>query len=65
MVDGRIGSNQVGAPYRDMFASGYCNINGCMPSDITTNGVSDGYKVCTMGDGAMNTWNQLITVWRL
>jgi hypothetical protein len=29
-----------------------------------TNGVSDGYKVCVMGDGAMNTWNQLITVWR-
>ena len=64
VVDGRIGSNQAGAPYRDMFASGYCNINGCMPSDIMTNGVSDGYKVCTMGDGAMNTWNQLITVWR-
>jgi hypothetical protein len=47
-----------------MFASGYCNVNGCMASDIMTNNVPDGYKVCTMGDGAMNTWNQLITVWR-
>ena len=64
VVDGRIGSNQVGAPYRDMFASGYCHINGCLASDITTNNVADGYKVCSMGDGAMTTWNQLITVWR-
>jgi hypothetical protein len=64
VVDGRIGSNQVGAPYRDMFASGYCHINGCMPTDIKTNNVADGYKVCSMGDGAMTTWNQLITVWR-
>ena len=64
VVDGRIGSAQVGAPYRDTFASGYCNYNGCMASDITTNGVADGYKVCSMGDGAMTTWNQLVTVWR-
>jgi len=64
VVDGRLGSNQVGAPYRDTFVGGYCNYNGCLASDITTNGVPDGYKVCTMGDGAMNTWNQLITVWR-
>ena len=64
VVDGRLGSNQVGAPYRDTFSSGYCNYNGCLASDITTNGVPDGYKVCTMGDGAMTTWNQLITVWR-
>jgi hypothetical protein len=64
VVDGRIGSAQVGAPYRDMFASGYCNYNGCLASDIATNGVPDGYKVCSMGDGAMSTWNQLVTVWR-
>ena len=64
VVDGRIGSNQVGAPYRDLFSGGYCNYNGCLASDITTNGVPDGYKVCTMGDGAMTTWNQLVTVWR-
>jgi hypothetical protein len=64
VVDGRLGSNQVGAPYRDTFAGGYCNYNGCLASDIMTNGVPDGYKVCTMGDGAMTTWNQLITVWR-
>jgi hypothetical protein len=64
VVDGRLGSNQVGAPYRDTFSSGYCNYNGCLASDITTNGVPDGYKVCTMGDGAMTTWNQLVTVWR-
>jgi hypothetical protein len=64
VVDGRLGSNQVGAPYRDMFTSGYCNYNGCLASDITTNGVPDGSTVCTMGDGAMTTWNQLVTVWR-
>src|SRR5882724_1142507 len=64
VVDGRIGSNQVGAPYRDMFASGYCHINGCLASESQTNGVADGYKVCAMGDGAMSTWNQLVTVWR-
>ena len=64
VVDGRLGSNQVGAPYRDTFSSGYCNYNGCLASDIMTNNVPDGYKVCTMGDGAMTTWNQLITVWR-
>jgi hypothetical protein len=64
VVDGRLGSNQVGAPYRDTFTGGYCNYNGCLASDIMTNNVPDGYKVCTMGDGAMTTWNQLITVWR-
>jgi uncharacterized membrane protein YgcG len=64
VVDGRIGSNQSGAPYRDMFASGYCYINGCVASDAKTNGVADGYKACTMGDGAMTAWNQMITVWR-
>ena len=64
VVDGRIGSTQVGAPYRDLFASGYCNYNGCMASDVQTSGVADGYKVCSMGDGAMSTWNQLLTVWR-
>ena len=57
MVAGRIGSNQVGAPYRNMFTSGYCNINGCVPSDARTSGVPDGYKACTMGDGATNAWN--------
>ena len=64
VVDGRIGSNQVGAPYRDLFASGYCHINGCVPSDAKTATVSDGYKACTMGDGSMTAWNQLVTVWR-
>ncbi len=64
VVDGRLGSNQVGAPYRDMFASGYCNINGCTQSDALTNGVADGYKACGMGDGAMNAWNTMVTVWR-
>jgi hypothetical protein len=64
VVDGRLGSNQVGAPYRDTFSGGYCNYNGCLASDIATNGVPDGYKVCSMGDGAMTTWNQLVTVWR-
>src|SRR4051794_12541835 len=64
VVDGRLGSNQVGAPYRDMFTGGYCHYNGCLGSDSTTNGVPDGYKACTMGDGAMTAWNQLISVWR-
>jgi hypothetical protein len=64
VVDGRLGSNQVGAPYRDLFASGYCHINGCTASDSLTNGVADGYKACAMGDGAMNAWNTMITVWR-
>jgi len=64
VVDGRLGSTQVGAPYRDMFASGYCNINGCTPSDAKTNTVSDGYKACAMGDGAMSAWNTMVTVWR-
>ncbi len=64
VVDGRLGSNQVGAPYRDMFASGYCNYNGCVTSDSLTNGVPDGYKACTMGDGAMSAWNTMVTVWR-
>src|SRR5215831_2162820 len=45
VVDGRIGSNQVGAPYRDLFASGYCASNGmCLASDAKTNNVADGYK---------------------
>jgi len=64
VVDGRLGSAQVGAPYRDMFASGYCHINGCTPSDAKTNTVADGYKACAMGDGAMSAWNTMITVWR-
>jgi hypothetical protein len=64
VVEGRIGANQVGAPYRNLFASKYCNINGCVPSDAKTNGLPDGYKVCAMGDGAMRAWNETITVWR-
>ena len=64
VVDGRIGSAQVGAPYRDMFASGYCHINGCLASDAATAGVADGYKACTMGDGSMTAWNQMLTVSR-
>jgi len=64
VVEGRIGANQVGAPYRNMFASGYCNLNGCLPSDAKTNGVADGYKQCVMGEGPMSAWNETITVWR-
>jgi len=65
VVDGRIGSNQVGAPYRDMFADGYCASNyNCVTSDAKTSNVADGYKACTMGDGSMQAWNQLVTVWR-
>jgi hypothetical protein len=64
VVTGRIGSNQVGAPYRNMFGSGYCNINGCVASDAKTTGAPDGYKACTMGDGATRAWNDSITVWR-
>ena len=64
VVPGRLGATQVGAPYRNLFASSYCNINGCVPSDSKTNNVPDGYKACAMGDGAMNVWNNTITVWR-
>jgi hypothetical protein len=64
VVAGRIGSTQSGAPYRNMFASGYCNINGCVPSDAKSSGAPDGYKACTMGNGATNAWNNSITVWR-
>ena len=35
-----------------------------MPSDTKTNNVPDGYKACTMGDGALNAWNYMLTVWR-
>jgi hypothetical protein len=65
VVDGRIGSNQVGAPYRDLFSDGYCASNWhCVTSDAKTSNVADGYKACTMGDGSMQAWNQLVTVWR-
>jgi hypothetical protein len=65
VVDGRIGSNQVGAPYRDMSADGYCASSSmCVVSDAKTNNVPDGYKACTMGDGSMTAWNQMVTVWR-
>jgi hypothetical protein len=64
VVDGRLGSSQAGAPYRDMFASGYCHVNGCTPSTAKTNNVPDGYTSCVMGDGQMNTWTSLVTVWR-
>jgi len=65
VVDGRIGATQVGAPYRDMFADGYCATGyNCVDSDAKTGNVPDGYKACTMGDGAMTAWNQLVTVWR-
>jgi hypothetical protein len=64
VVEGRIGANQNGAPYRNLFASGYCQINGCVPSDARTNNVPDGYKQCVMGEGPMQAWNETITVWR-
>jgi hypothetical protein len=65
VVDGRIGSAQVGAPYRDLFADGYCaSAVNCVESDSKSNNVPDGYKACTMGDGSMTAWNQLVTVWR-
>src|SRR5262245_52150879 len=64
VVEGRIGANQTGAPYRNLFASGYCHINGCVPSDAKTNNVPDGYKACGMGEGPMSAWNETITVWR-
>jgi hypothetical protein len=65
VVPGRIGANQVNAPYRDLFGSGgYCNVNGCVPSDAKTNGVSDGYKQCVMGEGPTTAWNSVVTVWR-
>jgi hypothetical protein len=64
VVPGRLGANQQGAPYRNMFSSLYCNYNGCVPSDYKTNNVPDGYKACAMGDGAQSAWNNMITVWR-
>jgi hypothetical protein len=64
VVEGRLGANQAGAPYRNLFASKFCNIGGCLASDFKTNNVADGYKACTMGDGAMTGWNHMITVWR-
>src|SRR5581483_2853323 len=63
VVPGRIGANQVNAPYRDLFGNGgYCNVNGCVPSDAKTNGVSDGYKQCVMGEGPETAWNAVVTV---
>ncbi len=64
VVEGRIGAKQTGAPYRNLFASGFCHINGCVPSDAKTNNVPDGYKACAMGEGPMSAWNETITVWR-
>jgi len=64
VVEGRIGANQVGAPYRNMFASGYCHINGCLASEARTNNVADGYKMCVMGEGPVTAWNETVTVWR-
>jgi hypothetical protein len=65
VVAGRIGSNQVGAPYRNMYASKYCKTNACIPSDQkTADNVSDGYKQCVMGRGSHQAWNHPVTVWR-
>jgi hypothetical protein len=64
VVAGRVGANQPGAPYRNLFASGYCHLNGCVPSDAKTGEVPDGYKACGMGEGPMSAWNETITVWR-
>jgi hypothetical protein len=64
VVEGRVGAKQPGAPYRNLFASGYCHLNGCVPSDAMTNNVPDGYKACGMGEGPMSAWNETLTVWR-
>ena len=64
VVAGRIGLNQVGAPYRNLYASKYCKQNYCVPSDAKTDTVADGYKQCVMGTGSHTAWNHPVTVWR-
>jgi hypothetical protein len=55
VVPGRIGANQVGAPYTDPFTkTGYCT-DGCTAAD--TPYASSGFKAC-------NGWNHVITIWR-
>ena len=64
VVAGRIGSNQTGAPYRNLYSSKYCKQNSCVPSDSKTDTVADGYKQCVMGTGSHTAWNHPVTVWR-
>jgi hypothetical protein len=55
VVPGRIGANQVGAPYTDPFTkTGYCT-DGCTAADKPY--ASSGFKAC-------NGWNHVMTVWR-
>jgi hypothetical protein len=55
VVPGRIGANQVGAPYTDPFPkTGYCK-EGCTAADSPY--ASSGFKAC-------NGWNHVMTVWR-
>jgi hypothetical protein len=55
VVPGRIGANQVGAPYVDPFKGhGYCK-DSCTPADMPYN--KSGFKAC-------NGWNHVLTVWR-
>ncbi len=60
VVPGRIGADQVGAPYKaiDTLSAGskQCSAR-CAGSDSWVNGKRDGYKSC-LG------WNQVVTVWR-
>jgi hypothetical protein len=64
VVPGRLGATQTNAPYRNTFSSLYCHFNGCVQSAHLTNSVPDGYKACSMGDGAKNSWSNMVTVWR-
>jgi hypothetical protein len=64
VVAGRIGSNQTGAPYRNLYSSKYCKQNSCIASDSKTDTVADGYKQCVMGTGSHTAWNHPVTVWR-
>jgi hypothetical protein len=55
VVPGRLGANQVGAPYSNPFAgTGYC-ADHCTAADLPHD--HDGYKAC-MGN------NNVVTVWR-
>jgi len=57
IVPGRIGANQVNAPYKMIPGEpSYCQ-DFCTPSDSYTNGKPDGYKACAGN-------NQIVTVWR-
>jgi hypothetical protein len=61
-VPGRIGANQVGAPYKNPYlagpyasgATGYCS-DTCTPADYPNSGA--GYKACS-------GWNNIVTTYR-